>query len=351
MSLDLELLRDAANGRMGDVLLRLDAKVAGSAVKGRATCPVHRGDGLNVSFADGFATCHSGCGRKTFDALALVAGAYGRDLSRADELRETALDLASILGVRLEEEEGARPRPRRPQEARPAPAPASTPPGDLEARIGRLADRDEEGETYLLDRGLLVHPLPEFVKFNRGSSDPWLAARERDGFVLAFLAHRVDGTLATLSLRSSRPEGPPAGWKKTLALKGASTSGAAICRPEIRFLTEGDPEFVRDELVVVEGGTDALAATFAFDLGGIEGEVAPAWVLGAIGASSAPATVRAFAPAIKGRTVHVALDLDPAGEEWVPKTISAAWEAGAARVTRIRPPSGKDFADAWRANG
>lgn len=348
MSWDLEYLQGLARERMGDVLRAAGAEVVGTPEKGRATCPVHRGDGLNVSFGNGFATCHSGCGR-TFDAVGVLAGALGRDLSLADQFRDTVVDLASILGVRIEENGEARPCVSRPQEARSAPAPTSPSPVDLEARIGRLADRDEDGEQYLRGRGLLVHPLPEFVRFNRGSFDPWLAARERDGFVLAFLAHRVDGTLATLSLRNIRPEGPPAGRKKTLALKDASTSGAAICRKEIALLATGDPEFDRDEIVIAEGGTDALAATYIFDLGVIEGEIAPAWVLGAIGASSAPATVRAFAQVIKGRTVHVALDVDEAGEEWTPKTMAAAWESGAASVSRIRPPNGKDFAEAWRA--
>ncbi|MHB1046655.1 MAG: hypothetical protein ACYC4P_11650 [Thermoanaerobaculia bacterium] len=351
MSFDLELLRDAPRDRMGDVLLGEGAKVAGSSARGRATCPAHGGDGLNVSYGNGLATCHSGCGGKTYDALGLVAAVEGLDLRNPDDLRAAAHRLAEILGVRIEDDGGPVPGTRRAVGAHPAPKATPTPSRDVAALVAALRDRDEEGETCLLDRGLLSHRLPEFVRFNRGSADEWLAARERDGFVLAFLAHRGDGTLATISLRNIRPEGPPAPWKKTIALKGASTSGAAICRPEIRFLAEGDPEFASDELVVVEGGTDALAVTIAFDLGALEGVVAPAWALGAIGCGSAPATIRAFAPVVRGRTVHVALDLDAPGEDAVPKTIAAAWEAGAARVTRLRPPTGKDFADAWRANG
>ena len=41
---------------------------------------------------------------------------------------------------------------------------------------------------------------------------------------------------------------------------------------------------------------------------------------------------------------------DETGEEAATKAVAAAWEAGAARVTRLRPPTGKDLAEAWRAN-
>lgn len=345
MSLDLELLREASRDRMGDVLLALGAKVVGSPARGRASDPAHGGDGLNTTYANGFATCHSACGGETRDALGLVAAVEGLDLRNPDDLRAAALRLGEILGVRLEAGE-ARPRAPRPVAARPAPKPSPRPSRDAEAIWGGLPSSDESGERYLSGRRLLVDPMPgDLVRFNRGSGDAWLEARERDGFGIAFAARRVDGSLATISLRYTGEGVPPAPWKKSLTLAGCTTSGAAICRPEIRFLIEGDSEFEKDEVVVVEGGADVLAVTLAFDEAALEGEVPPTWALGAIGCSSAPATVRAFAPALRGRTVHIALDVDGPGEEWAPKAIAAAWEAGAARVTRLRPPAGKDIAE------
>lgn len=341
MSVDLELLRDVARPRVGDVLLALGARVVGSPERGRASCPAHGGDGLNSAFANGLVTCHSGCGGTTRDALALLAAVAGRDLQRSEDLRETASELAAILGVRLEDGREARPPVPRPVTPRLAPAPAVDAPGLWAA----LARRDARGEAYLSGRGLLVEPLPEFVRFNRSSADPWLAAREREGFVLAFGAHRVDGSLATISLRYIGPGDPPAPWKKAITLKGASTAGAAICRPDVALLATDDPEFARDELVLVEGGPDAVAATILFEQAAADEEVPPTWALGAIGCTSAPATLRAFAPVVRGRVVHVALDADQAGEEWAQKAIAAAWEAGAARVTRLRPPAGKDLAE------
>lgn len=341
MSADLELLRDVARARMGDVLLALGAKVVGSPERGRASCPVHGGDGLNSSFGNGLVTCHSGCGVTTRDALALVAAVAGRDLHRPEDLRETAAELAAILGVRLEGSETVRPPAPRPVTPRPAPAPTV----DAAALWSALPRRDGPGEAYLHRRGLLVYPLPGFVRFNRGSADPWLAARERDGFVVAFGAHRADGTLGTISLRYIGAGDPPAPWKKAITLKGASTAGAAICRPDVALLAGNDSEFARDEIVLVEGGPDAIAATILFQEAAADEALPSTWALGAIGCGAAPATLKAFAPIVRGRTVHVALDVDPAGEEWAQKAIAAAWEAGASRVTRLRPPVGKDLAD------
>ncbi|MHB1045789.1 MAG: toprim domain-containing protein [Thermoanaerobaculia bacterium] len=340
-AIDLDGIRAAAYGRVGDVLLAFGAKVVGSPERGRASCPAHGGDGLNSSFGNGLVTCHSGCGGTTRDALGLVAAVTGRDLHRPEDLRETAAELAAILGVRIEDDGTARSRAPRLVAPLPVPAPTVDSPG----LWGALARRDGPGEVYLRGRGLLVDPLPEFVRFNRRSADPWLAARERDGFVLAFGAHRADGTLGTISLRFIGPGDPPPPWKKAITLKGASTAGAAICRSDVALLAGTDPEFARDEIVLVEGGPDAIAATILFEEAAADEELPATWALGAIGCTAAPATLSAFAPVVRGRTVHVALDVDPAGEEWAQKAITAAWEAGAARVTRLRPPAGKDLAE------
>lgn len=354
MSLDLDPLRRDAAGRLGDVLLALGAKVRGSADRGRSSCPVHGGDSLSAAFANGIHTCHSGCGGKSRDALALIAEVDGLDLRRREDLGAAAVRLAEILGTAVE----AAPRRVEAFGGRPAPSPLRSPsrPGtapvrDAAALWERLSCRDGAGEEYLRGRGLLEDPLPSsLVRFNRGSSDPWLAAREADGYVLAFAVRGADGAVRTISLRHIGPGVPPEERPKTIALAGCSTSGAAICRPEVVSLGTSDPEFSADELVLCEGGPDALAATMIFDRGALEGETPPTWALGAIGVASVPGVLRAFSAIVRGRVVHLALDADRAGDEGVLEASVAAREAGARKVTRLRPPGGaKDLAAAWEA--
>lgn len=191
----------------------------------------------------------------------------------------------------------------------------------------------------------------DLVRFNVGTSgDRWLDDRAEEGFRLAFPVRRPDGSLQSIVLRYVVAGTPRETYSKAPALAGCPTAGAAICRPEIRFLATGDPEFCADEIAVTEGPTDTLAATLAFDLASCERFVPPTWVLGAVGVGNVPGMIRAFRNVIAGRTVHIALDADDAGERAIPGAAAAAREAGARRVTRMRPPGAKDIAGAWSAH-
>jgi hypothetical protein len=347
-ALDLVALSAASNGRMGRVLEYLGAKVHGSEARGRSSCPPHGGDGLNTMYGDRVATCFSGCDTtgkgQSRDALQIVADCRGWNLRDRDDLRKAAEELAEILGVRLED-----PRPAShtiPPAHRPTPRPSR----NVEALWRCLAARDETGESYLDGRRLGSFPFPEgVVRFNVGmSGDSWLDERATEGYRCSFAGRRPDGTVATIVSRHVGPGIPPETFKKAPTLPGCSTAGVAIVRPELALLETGDPEFMRDEVAVVEGPTDWLAATRAFDLAAIEQKAPQVWALGAIGAANAAGVVAAFAPMIRGRVVHVGLDTDPAGEKSVPAVVAAAWKAGASRVTRLIP-YGKDLAEALEA--
>ena len=47
----------------------------------------------------------------------------------------------------------------------------------------------------------------------------------------------------------------------------------------------------------------------------------------------------------RGRVVVIALDADAAGERHVAELAKALADAGAARIDRVRPTTGKDWAD------
>lgn len=320
---------------MGDVLQRLGAqKIRGSVERGRSTCPVHAGESLSIAYQNGFATCHSGCGR-SWDALGLVAAVRNLDLHRAADLREAAEELGAILGTRSDVD-------RPPRHVAPL-IPPQRPTRDAGALWGRMASRDEIGEKYLAGRKLLPDVIPSGVlAFNSGSTgDAWLDARASEGYRAAFAVRRAGGSIQTIVLRHCGEA--PGEFGKGPALPGCSTRGAAICRPEIALLSTNDPEFTADEIILCEGPTDFLAALIANDVSYGEGRTPPAWPLGIIGVSNAASVIEAFAAVIRGRRFRIWLDSDEAGEAAVPIAAEAAYRAGAVTVTRYRPPS-KDVA-------
>lgn len=340
--IDLDPLREVARHRIGDILMNYGAKIRGSSERGRATNPVTKGDGFSVAYGNGLATFHAE-GGVTRDPLAIVAAVLGLDLRRREDFLAAVKELSAIL----ESPTTYDTRARKPGAARSAPPPGLAPARDPGVLWDHLARSDMAGESYLAGRGLQIDPLPsDLVRFNVGSRDAWLRGREAEGYRLTFPVRGPDGTVLSLSLRRVGP--PPTGEPKTLTLPRCPISGAAICRPEIVLLASGDAEFGRDEVVVVEGGPDALAATIAFDRDALEGLVPPTWALGAIGTAAVPGMLKAFANTLRGRTVHIALDIDVRGEEAVPAAVEAARAAGAKRITRMRPPSGKDIADGLR---
>jgi hypothetical protein len=252
-----------------------------------------------------------------------------------------ALDLLQLVGFTFEEalaQLDAAPKPI-PQRRSAAPA---LPARDAAALWDRLPEHDDAGEAYLGGRRLR-HRDPEILRSNVGmSGDRWLDARAHEGFRCAFAVRNPRGVVQTISTRRVT-----AGEPKTLALAGVGTTGAAICSPAIFQLAAGDPEFARDEVLILEGGTDWLGATAYFMEAIADQDIAPIWPLGVIGATNAAGVVEAFAAVIRWRVLLVGLDSDPAGERAALAAAAAARRVGARNVLRIRPPAGaKDWAEA-----
>lgn len=214
-----------------------------------------------------------------------------------------------------------------------------------------LALSDRAGQQYLEGRHLWDDGLPdtESFRFNTGTScDDWMNARAEEGYRCAFAARRPDGTIQTIVLRHAGEA--TSRYGKAPTMPGCSTAGAAICRPEIRLLLEGDPEFEHDEIEIVEGPTDFLASTLLRDELHRDYGARPSWALGCIGAGQAVDVVKAFASIIRGRLVRVTLDSDKTGGKNALLAAEAARRAGAWRVELSVLPDGvKDIAELWRS--
>jgi hypothetical protein len=316
---------------------------AGSSLVG--LCPFHaeKTPSLTVSPAKGLFYCY-GC-------------QAGGDVVRFVELSER-LEFMEAL-ERLARRSGKTVPPKKPARPRPLPAPPVRR-HDVAGLWRRLALRDDAGERYLAGRGLgleakeggrLVHRHSvDFQKFNvGGSGDAWLDARAREGYRLAFPVRTIAGEVVNLSLRYAGAGAPPFRGKKTLVLPGASTKSAAICRAGVAWLATEEPELAGDEVELLEGGTDLLAAAREAELLARSGLAPFRLQLGAVGKGAAASVVAAFAPAIRGRRVWIRLDADVDRVE-VDRVASACWQAGAAEVLRSLPPTGrKDVAEAVEA--
>ena len=192
-------------------------------------------------------------------------------------------------------------------------------------------------------------PYTGFFKFNTGQScDSWVNARAAQGYRCALAVRRPDGSIQTIVLRHVGDG--TSSYGKAPALEGCSTSGAAICRPEIPLLLEGDSEFENDDIALVEGATDFIAMTQLRDALYRDGLARPSWTLGCIGAGQAVDVVEAFGKIIAGRVLRVALDKDEEGERNARLAAEAAYRAGATRVLRVKAKDGaKDIADLSRS--
>lgn len=240
-----------------------------------------------------------------------------------------------------------------------APPPLRAAPLRQRAQITRDAPRiwselalsDRLGEAYLESRDLWDDALPYTgsFRFNAGqSSDKWVNARAAEGYRCALAVRRPDSSIQTIVFRHAG-DGIE-GYGKAPALPGCSTSGAAICRPEIRLLLEGETEFEHDEVAIVEGPTSFVAFTLWRDALYRDGLDRPSWTLGCIGAGQAVTVIEAFGRIIAGRLVRIALDKDPEGEKNARLAADAAYCAGAKRVLRWKPRGdAKDIADMRRA--
>lgn len=311
-------LRAAARGRLPHLIEAYGGRVQAPAHAdhGRATCPVHRGDGFNLQYSAEIATCWTGCGGRTFDAIALVAACEGLPTSGPDFPR--VLD-------RLESALGALPP------APPLPPPSAMGPPTDPAPIWTAARlTDAAAEAYLESRGLSYRD-PELLRFavEHPRFTWWTRKRIAAGYRVALAMRDAAGSLRDLTLRFVGS--PPEGGQKTLALPGVRTAGLAFSRPR--------PD--SPEVVLVEGATDTLAAC----------ELWPdADVLGVPGAGNARKTVESFAARIRGQRCVVALDSDTAGNAAADAAVSAAWSAGAAEVVRRVPEIGKDIAEELAAS-
>jgi hypothetical protein len=284
-----------------------------------AQCPAHEDQHPSLSVSEGedgraLLFCHAGC---AFE------------------------DVLSALGLEATDAfPGRTPVARRKTRSNPA--------SEVDAKRlwDQMALRDHAGEGHISARGLLVEPFPSaVVRFNQGGTgNPFVDGAARKGFRIAFAVRDVAGLVATISFRHVGAGAEWGGTVKTkLALKGRPTKGVAITRPEISLLFLDDPEFARDEVVLCEGGTDWLAATIANDVAAIENEVPPTWVLGCVGAANAISVVKAFAPVIAGRVLHLWFDSDEAGRNAAEAAAAIAVDIGARVVRRYRPAD-KDVA-------
>ncbi|MRG94635.1 toprim domain-containing protein [Polyangium spumosum] len=91
-------------------------------------------------------------------------------------------------------------------------------------------------------------------------------------------------------------------------------------------------------IVFVEGAFDVLALRALY-----KKHAVPRVVVGVPGVANFR---RAWAEFAQGRTAFVAFDRDEAGDRAAERVASKLYTAGAARVVRIRPASGKDWAEA-----
>jgi hypothetical protein len=311
MERDRDNVRLAARGRIPDLIAHFGGRIEppGRADRGRATCPVHGGDGYNLAYTGEIATCFSGCSR-TFDAFDLVAACEGWNITA--DFPRVIERTAAILGSAV---------PRRP-----TPKTRAYPDRDVASLWKLLQATDPPSEKYLGSRGLLLHD-PDLLRYSAGSTrDPWIDKKALEGWRIAVSLRDRAGVVRDIGLRYV---GTPADLsKKVLVLPGVPTKGLAFCRP---LPPEPPPE-----IVITEGLTDTLAAVSLFS---------GALVLGAQGAGMATSVVWAFEDLFRGRRAIVALDNDATGEANAHRVTEALWSVGAASVARGRPDVGKDLSD------
>ena len=346
-SVDLDELTEAAAPRLGDLLTHLGSqKVTGSPGRGRASSPRRDSSDLNLAFDKGFITDH--VAGKTWNPLQLLAEVKGLNLQKQDELLEAARELADFLGVHIE---GSGRRTERPLAAPKTPQRTVQTPialVDAEALWKSLPREDEQAWRYLLKRHL-TGPEELFRCSIGTSGDSFLDYLAGLGFRCAFALRDSAGRIRSISVRFAGDK-PPDGMPKIMNLKDAPTKGLAFTREGVRYLDQNDPEYQYDEIAICEGPTDVLALVLYFERESCERRSPYVWILGSPGAGNAPATIKAFASAVRGRVIHVALDADPKGESYVKETVLAAREAGARVVKRLTFPPWKDAAEAWEAS-
>lgn len=288
---------------------------------GRAKCPLHGGQSTgslhyNPKGRSVVYDCF-GCGEGG-DVFTLTMKARNCTFPEAAEW------LGSSLGLPHEP-----PSAKGPAAApRPAPKPSgfAAPPDALRAarmaRIwGALATKDEEGEAYLLGRG--IRPDPSRVRFNVGKTgDAETDALSAKGYRIAVpLRHPKTGAL--VSFQSRRMDNPPPGGPPAKMNLAGALEGAVFGLPD-GFASIGET----DSLLAVEGLTDYLSAAAAGEIGTADGKNRVR-LIGFPGAGNAKKLPSTFAEIIPGRSVFLALDRDEAGQRNAKETAVLLLEAKA----------------------
>ena len=319
------------------------------------SCSVYRGDDGTIAVK-----CH-GCGASG-DALALVAVRSGLDPRR--DFREVLREGARLAGIRLASLDDAPTSPRPVPLPRPTPAPRDDGPAPLADDVfAELADAllalcplDVEALAYLEGRGVLPFArhwgaLPadrgQLAEVRealtaRFGLDVWMSSglARRDGAWL-YAGHRllipwrapgVAGSVLSLQRRTlgAQREGEP----KYITTRGRPMRAPYGCEDALEELGEGV------ELAIVEGAMDVLAMRVLARRAGLQR--AAVGIPGVEHWAKCADTLGALA---RGRVAVVALDADAAGERHVSELADALAKAGAVRVVRSRPSTGKDWCD------
>lgn len=336
-------------------------------------CPWHdeRTPSCSVYLADDgtiAVKCH-GCGASG-DALALVAVRSGLDVRR--DFVEVLREGARLAGLVLPSLDGAgRSAPRPPPAPRPAaredaPALGDDAFGALAAALLELCPVEGEVDAlaYLEARGvaqLARHwgALPadrarlgavRDVLVERFGRDTWLAsglahATDSRGTSKAgdwlFAEHRlvipwmgpgVGGTVLSLQRRLLRA--PREGEPKYIATVGRPMRAPYGCADALEELGDGV------EFAIVEGALDVAAMRLLARRAGLARAV-----VGIPGVEHWRKHLDALRALARGRVVVVALDADAAGDRHVTELAAELLAAGATRIDRATPTTGKDWCD------
>jgi len=320
------------------------------------SCSVYRGDDGTIAVK-----CH-GCGASG-DALALVAVRSGLDLRR--DFREVLREGARIAGIHLaslDDAPSSAPRPAPPP--RPTLAPRDDGPAPLADDVfAELADAlltlcplDVEARAYLDGRGVLGFArhwgaLPAdrdqlgevrealTARFGR---EVWMCSglARRDGawlyaghrLVIPWRAPGVDGSV--LSLQRRTLGAPREGEPKYITTRGRPMRAPYGCEDALEELGDGV------ELAIVEGALDVLAMRVLARRAGLARAV-----VGIPGVEHWAKCIDTLGALARGRAVVIALDDDAAGDRHVGELAKALRGAGAGRIDRARPTTGKDWCD------
>lgn len=314
------------------------------------SCSVRTGEDGTVAVR-----CH-GCGA-TGDALSLVAAVHRLDLKLG--FREVLTIASELAGLRLEP--GNAPRYALPP-VRPAPPPEGPPPlasEDFDGLTRWLAtrcplDRNPEAVAYLEGRGLRRVVGNSWFSLPGGTEalarlrealvrDFGAATWERSGLDRgdrwAFPEHSLcipwrsygpGGHVLTLQRRVLRPPRDPKVPRYVFPRGRQARTLYGV--GEAQELT--GPETA---LAYVEGAPDTMAARELYRRENLDRV--------AVGLPGVAGWRREFAELARGRVALIAFDADAAGEAAVERVAADLYAAGATRVQRSTPATGKDWAE------